>query len=54
LQVEELVREGRAQAACPYYAARAALPAAHLVLLPYASLLQADMRCAPPADSPGA
>ncbi len=45
LEVEELAREGRAQAACPYYAARAAVPAAHLILLPYASLLQPDMRC---------
>jgi hypothetical protein len=45
LEVEELAREGRTQAACPYYAARAAVPAAHLILLPYASLLQPDMRC---------
>jgi chromosome transmission fidelity protein 1 len=45
LEVEELAREGRAQSACPYYAARAAVPAAHLILLPYASLLQPDMRC---------
>jgi chromosome transmission fidelity protein 1 len=46
LEVEELAREGRAQGACSYYAARSALPAAHLVLLPYASLLQPEMRCA--------
>ena len=46
LEVEELAREGRAQGACAYYAARSALPAAHLVLLPYASLLQPEMRCA--------
>ena len=44
LEVEELAREGRAQGACAYYAARSALPAAHLVLLPYASLLQPEMR----------
>ncbi len=45
LEVEDVTRAGRAAGACPYYAARAALPAAHIVLLPYAALLQQDMRC---------
>lgn len=45
LEVEEVTRAGRTAGACPYYAARAALPAAHIVLLPYAALLQQEMRC---------
>ena len=39
MDVEELARLGRRQGACPYYAARAAMPEADLVLLPYAALL---------------
>ena len=39
MDVEELARLGRRRGACPYYAARAALPEADLVLLPYAALL---------------
>ena len=39
MDVEELARLGRRRGACPYYAARAAMPEADLVLLPYAALL---------------
>ena len=39
MDVEELGKLGRRKEACPYYAARAALPEADLVLLPYAGLL---------------
>lgn len=39
LDVEELARLGRRKAICPYYAARAALPQADLLLLPYGALL---------------
>ena len=39
MDVEDLARLGRRKAACPYYAARAALLEADLVLLPYSALL---------------
>ena len=39
MDVEDLSKLGRRKEACPYYAARAALPEADLVLLPYAALL---------------
>ena len=39
MDVEDLGKLGRRKEACPYYAARAALPEADLVLLPYAALL---------------
>ena len=39
MDVEDLGKLGRRKETCPYYAARAALPEADLVLLPYAALL---------------
>ena len=39
MDVEDLGKLGRRKEACPYYASRAALPEADLVLLPYAALL---------------
>ncbi len=39
MDVEDLARLGQRRGACPYYAARAAMPEADLVLLPYAALL---------------
>ncbi|KAL1503232.1 hypothetical protein AB1Y20_011288 [Prymnesium parvum] len=42
--VEELAAVGRRNMSCPYYASRAAVAHAQLVLLPYASLLHADTR----------
>ncbi len=39
MDVEDLGKLGRRKEACPYYAARAALLEADLVLLPYAALL---------------
>lgn len=39
MDVEDLGKLGRRKEVCPYYAARAALPQADLVLLPYAALL---------------
>lgn len=39
MDVEDLARLGRRKEVCPYYAARAALPEADLVLLPYPALL---------------
>jgi chromosome transmission fidelity protein 1 len=44
LEIEELAVLGRRENACPYYAARAALPEAQLVALPYASLLNSSTR----------
>ncbi|KAK9843489.1 hypothetical protein WJX81_005623 [Elliptochloris bilobata] len=44
MDVEELARLGRRRGACPYYAARAAMPEADLVLLPYATLLSQETR----------
>jgi len=44
MDIEDLVRLGETRRACPYYAARSALPEADLVLMPYASLLHADTR----------
>ena len=45
MDVEDLGKLGRRKEVCPYYAARAALPQADLVLLPYAALLlQASFR----------
>ncbi|GLG92468.1 Regulator of telomere elongation helicase 1 homolog [Gryllus bimaculatus] len=42
--VEELVKKGTELKACPYYAARAALKDAQVVLLPYNTLLHAATR----------
>lgn len=39
MDVEDLGKLGRRRAVCPYYATRAAVPQADLVLLPYAALL---------------
>ncbi len=39
MDVEDLGKLGRRKEVCPYYTARAALPKADLVLLPYAALL---------------
>ena len=39
LDVEALAGLGRRRALCPYYGARAALPEADLVLVPYGALL---------------
>ena len=39
IDVEDLGKLGRRKEVCPYYAARAAVPQADLVLLPYAALL---------------
>lgn len=39
MDVEDLGKLGRRKGVCPYYAARAAVPEADLVLLPYAALL---------------
>jgi hypothetical protein len=39
MDMEDLGKLGRRKEVCPYYAARAALPQADLVLLPYAALL---------------
>ena len=38
-EIEELLALGKREGSCPYYATRAALPEAQLVLLPYAALL---------------
>ena len=46
LDVEDLAAEGRKEGCCAYYATRGALSDAHLVLLPYASLLHAGTRAA--------
>jgi hypothetical protein len=45
MDVEDLARLGRRTEACPYYAARAALPEADLVLLPYSALLAQVAAC---------
>eukprot|EP00667_Euglena_gracilis_P007085 EG_transcript_7149 len=42
--IEDLVALGQKMAACPYYATRAAVPAAHVVTLPYTSLLSRHTR----------
>ena len=44
MDIEDLAKLGTTRKACPYYAARSALPEADLVLMPYASLLHADTR----------
>ena len=44
MDIEDLAKLGATRKACPYYAARSALPEADLVLMPYASLLHADTR----------
>ena len=44
LDVEDLAQMGRTEGCCAYYATRAALPEAQLVLLPYASLLHESTR----------
>jgi chromosome transmission fidelity protein 1 len=44
MDIEDLAKLGESSRACPYYAARSALPEADLVLMPYASLLHADTR----------
>ena len=46
MDVEDMTTAGRATNACPYYAARGAVPAAHIIFLPYAALVNQDMRCA--------
>jgi chromosome transmission fidelity protein 1 len=48
MDVEDMTSAGRAGEACPYYAARGAVPAAHIIFLPYAALVNQDMRCAHP------
>lgn len=54
MDVEELSRLGSRRGSCPYYASRAALPGADLVLLPYASLLSHvnTSNCCPPLSAP--
>ena len=55
MDVEELSRLGSRKGSCPYYATRAALPGADLVLLPYASLLShvsQPCRCTHPHPHP--
>jgi len=42
--IEDLYRLGVQHAVCPYYAARTALPAAEMVVLPYPLLLQRSAR----------
>ncbi|PHH78376.1 hypothetical protein CDD80_6999 [Ophiocordyceps camponoti-rufipedis] len=42
--IEDLHRLGKSLAVCPYYASRAALPAAEMVTLPYPLLLQKKAR----------
>ncbi len=44
MDIEDLAKRGKAVKACPYYAGRDALPAAHIVALPYQSLLHAKTR----------
>ncbi|BDA42655.1 ATP-dependent DNA helicase DDX11 [Coccomyxa sp. Obi] len=44
MDVEDLARLGRRKEVCPYYAARAALAEADLVLLPYPALLLQETR----------
>ena len=44
LEIEELVGLGKSVGACPYYASRAALKEAQLVVLPYTALLQESTR----------
>ena len=39
IDVEELSRLGGRRGVCPYYASRAAVPAADFILLPYSALL---------------
>ena len=51
--VEDLARMGRARRACPYYAARLAVPEADVVLAPYSALLSADARLALGLDPEG-
>ncbi len=48
MDVEDMARLGRRKELCPYYAARAALPEADLVLLPYPALL---LKVTPSLDS---
>lgn len=44
LEIEDLLRTSRQLGACPYYAARRALPYEQLVLLPYNLLLSRESR----------
>jgi chromosome transmission fidelity protein 1 len=44
LDVEDLARLGRRTGACPYYAARRALPRADVVLAPYSAVLSSESR----------
>lgn len=44
MDIEDLAKVGETRRACPYYAARSAIPEADLVLMPYSSLLHADTR----------
>lgn len=43
MDIEELASQGRRRAVCPYYAARAAVERADVVLVPYSCLIH---RCA--------
>ena len=42
--IEDLVRRGRKEQVCPYFAARDAVPGAKLILVPYNYLLDASIR----------
>ncbi|CAF0737627.1 unnamed protein product [Didymodactylos carnosus] len=42
--IEDVVKVGREMEACPYYASRSAIAGAHLVLLPYQTLLHKSTR----------
>jgi len=44
LDVEDLARLGRRTGACPYYAARRAVPRADVILAPYSAVLSAESR----------
>eukprot|EP00898_Chlorokybus_atmophyticus_P007253 jgi/Chlat1/7529/Chrsp62S07037 len=44
MDIEDLVQLGRKWKACPYYATRAALPNAELVVVPYASIISKPAR----------
>ena len=39
MDIEDLGKLGKKMGICPYYAARAVLPASHVVLLPYSGIL---------------
>ncbi|KAG9510388.1 ATP-dependent DNA helicase DDX11, partial [Fragariocoptes setiger] len=48
--IEELARKGRSMGACPYYASRAAVPEAELVVIPYNNLFHPETRAASSLD----